>query len=136
MSISLSETSLRFLYTKSRSANEGRSSLNYSGGCLSNIFCISSNTSKALIKSGCSECNALVILEIHLKITLRIYLYSSLSFISKLWGIDYRKIYSKVTKEVVNSFEFKSLLTSFYTSTVISFCSISLLADYYETLKD
>ena len=52
-------------------------------------------------------------------------------------GMASRRISNKVTKEVVNSFEFNSLLTIFYASTVTSFYSIAFpLIDELDALME
>lgn len=129
-SIILSATSLSPRYTISKSSRQGRSSLSDSGGFFMKIFCISINTSNARIKSGCSVGRAFWIREIHLRITFKCYFSETVKSTPKSSGMMERRISNRVTRDVVNSFEFRSLLTIFCTSTVISFCSPIACEDF------
>jgi predicted Fe-Mo cluster-binding NifX family protein len=78
-----------------------------------NIFYISIKTSNALIRSGCSDGSALLMREMHLKITLKCYFSYPDKSTFRSAGIKVLNISKSVTSEVVNSLEFRSLLTIF-----------------------
>ena len=120
--MSLSDTSFSPLYTKSKSWRHGRSCRRFSGGCLLNNFCISTNTSNALTKSGFSECKALVILDIQRMRTLRYCLSAIERSEAKSSGIaSALKSCRRHMSEEVNSFALSNLLTSRCDSWVSSF---------------
>jgi len=78
-----------------------------------NNFYISINTSKALIRSGCSDGSALFMREIHLNITLKCYFSDPVNSTFRSGGMRDLRISKSVTKDVVNSLELRSLLTIF-----------------------
>ena len=112
------------LKTKSKSAKHGKSSLRFSGGHFKNIFYISISTSNPLTSSTASECNAFVILWIHLIKTLMYCLSSKGNYKAKSAGIASLSSWNKETREVVKSLLLSSRETIFWDSRVISFCSI------------
>ena len=143
--MSLSETSLRPLNTKSKSCKHGRSYLRFSGGCLTKSFCISISTSNARISSGFSECRAFVIRVMHLIMTRRYCLSCMERLTLKSSGIaSFFKSWIMHIKDCVNSLEFSNLLTSLWDSWVSSFwssrscclCKDSLSMSSFSKLND
>jgi len=79
------------------------------------------------MSSGCSDYRAVLILYMHLMMTLKYCLSSILISDVISVGIASLSSWKRTTREVVNSLELSNLLTSFYDSLVIEFCSVAAL---------